>query len=270
MTFRLAVLGNPIKHSRSPIIHAAFAEAAGIDLSYEKLLVPSRQFEAMATKFMRQGSGLNITLPFKGRACQLVDICSTKSELAQSVNTIYRNNRGQIVGDSTDGGGLKRDLLYNLGWFLEAKNLLVLGSGGAVSAVLADLLETKPFAIDLWNRTYEKALELEKRFNNPKLRAVDKENLSEGYDVIINGTSASLNGEVAKLPAQIVADHSHCYDMVYGEKITDFNRWCQRQANCVVADGLGMLVEQAALSFRIWFDVEVETGSVIELLRESL
>ena len=270
MTTLLAVMGNPVEHSRSPTIHEAFADSVGIDLNYEKILVPEGQFESMAKDFMIEGFGLNITLPFKGQAFQLVDLCSNKAEIAQSVNTISRNNSGQIIGDNTDGGGLKRDLLYNLGWSLEAKNLLILGAGGAVRGVIADLLETKPFSIDLWNRTHLRALELERQFNNSRLRAVDSDNLSSGYDVIINGTSAGLSSEVIQLPRRIVKEHSHCYDMIYGQAITDFNRWCLKQADCIVADGLGMLVEQAALAFEIWFDVEVQTNNVIKRLRESL
>ena len=219
---------------------------------------------------MREGMGCNITVPYKTAAWRLVDKCSSKAQLAQAVNTISSNDSGELVGDNTDGGGLARDLLRNLGWSLEAKNILVVGAGGAVSGVLTNLLEAAPAAIDLWNRTYEKALELEKRFGNPSLRAVDRESLSAGYDIIINGTSAGLSGQVVELPTRILAKHSHCYDMVYGQKITPFNRWCLNQTNCSVADGLGMLVEQAALAFTIWFDTQVETGGVINRLRALL
>ena len=270
MTAHLAVLGNPIAHSRSPEIHSAFAKLTGIDLNYEKILVPEGEFDAIATNFMQGGTGLNITVPYKKTAWRFVDQRSYKVHLAQAVNTISRNASGDLVGDNTDGGGLTRDLVLNLDWSLKAKNILLLGAGGAVSGVLADLLEAKPATIDLLNRTHEKAFELAKRFSNPCLRAVKKESLSAGYDIIINGTSAGLSGQDVDLPPRVVAEHSQCYDMVYGKEITQFNRWCLNQANCTVADGLGMLVEQAALGFSIWFGTKVETATVIERLRSSL
>ena len=265
----LAVMGNPIEHSLSPKIHVGFAESTGINLSYEKIQVQDGEFEAIVTDFMRKGLGLNITVPYKAQAWQFVDHCSEKAELALAVNTISLDSCGELVGDNTDGGGLTHDLFGNLGWSLKSKNVLIMGAGGAVSGGLADLLENEPASLNLWNRTHKKALELENRFSNPVLKAVNTENLLAGYDIIINGTSAGLSGHVAQLPGRVVSEHSHCYDMVYGPKITNFNRWCLKQANCKVADGLGMLVEQAALAFKIWFDTEVETSFMIERLRKS-
>lgn len=270
MTARLAVFGNPIEHSRSPAIHEAFGAMAGIDLVYEKVLVPEGKFNDLAAAFMEGGTGFNITVPYKETAWKFVDYSSEKADLAQAVNTISRDGNGKVVGDNTDGAGLIKDLLSNLGWVLESKKLLVLGAGGAVSGVLGDLLDAGPCSVDLWNRTQEKAQELELRFDDPRLRSVETDGLSEGYDLIINGTSAGLSGQMVALPSRIVADHTRCYDMIYGETTTSFNSWCLEQANCQVADGLGMLVEQAALAFMIWFDSEVETASVISRLRASL
>ena len=270
MTARLAVFGNPVEHSRSPSIHEAFGKQAGIDLHYEKVLVNDGDFEREASEFMKLGIGFNITVPFKSAAWQFVDHCSDKAAQAQAVNTISRDSRGILTGDNTDGEGLVRDLVCNLGWEIESKHLLVLGGGGAVSGVLGDLLEAGPSSIDILNRTHEKATILAQRFGDPRLRSIEKNSLAAGYDLIINGTSAGLSGEVVDLPAHIVGDQTCCYDMIYGDSTTSFNHWCLKQASCQVSDGHGMLVEQAALAFRIWFGIDVNTTRVIKLLREQL
>lgn len=267
MTARLAVFGNPVSHSRSPEIHAAFGEMAGIDLTYEKILVPEGEFAATATEFLKDGTGFNITVPCKNDAFRFVDHLTDKAQVSQAVNTVSRDKKGELVGSNTDGGGLVRDLTRNLGWQIRDQRVLVIGAGGAVSGVLMDLLGESPESVDLCNRTHARAVELGERFGvNP----VPAGELGRGYDLIINGTSAGLSGQDPEVPGYTVSEHSQCYDMIYGPGVTRFNAWCQRQANCPVSDGLGMLVEQAALAFEIWFGEKVDTSAVIARIRADL
>ena len=265
---RLAVFGNPVEHSRSPEIHTAFGRMCGIDLVYEKVLVPEGGFVRTARNFMETGTGFNITVPCKPDAFDFVDRLSEKALNAQAVNTVSIAANGELVGDTTDGGGLIRDITKNLGWGLEDQQVLIIGAGGAVSSVLADVIAENPALIHLCNRTHERAVDLVSRFGET-FSAVPIADLSEGYDVVINGTSAGLSDQDIAVPGRIVADHSRCYDMVYGPGVTRFNQWCLAQAECTVSDGLGMLVEQAALAFKIWFGQEVETAPVIKGLRAS-
>lgn len=275
--YKLAVLGNPIAHSLSPEIHKVFARQTGIELSYERLLVPENEFQATADRFLEEGgTGFNVTLPCKGDAYQFANQCSGSADRCKAVNTISVNSRGQTMGENTDGPGLVRDLIFNRGWKIGNQRVLVLGAGGAVRGVLWDLLRASPELIHLHNRTGSRAesvvstLNVER--NNDRLMAVDSSELSESYDLVINGTSAGLQGEVPDLPARILGPGTCCYDMVYGSSKTSFNTWCRDTANCEVADGLGMLVEQAALAFQIWFPEtdSLDTAEVISSLRKNL
>lgn len=266
---RLAVLGRPVQHSRSPDIHAQFARQTGIELDYGKILVPEGDFDRIASAFLEDGLGFNVTVPCKHEAFDFVDETTGPAEAAQAVNTVFRKN-GTVFGANTDGPGLVTDITRNLEWVLAGTSILILGAGGAVSGVLGSLLDENPAEIHLYNRTREKATRLAERFADRRLKAVDKKDLAAGYPVVINGTSAGLAGESMDLPPHIVGDGSHCYDMIYGAGATIFNRWCLEQAACTTADGLGMLVEQAALSFGIWFDRAVDTEAVIASLRAEL
>ncbi len=266
---KLAVFGRPIGHSRSPEIHQQFAAEAGIEISYEKILVPEGSFNEIADKFLKDGTGFNITVPCKFDAYEYVATRSPGAELARAVNTISVKN-GKTRGDNTDGPGLVADLKHNLGWTLESSRILVLGAGGAVSGVLADLLQASPSMVHLYNRTHAKAEELSARFEPGKIVPARASDLETGYDVIINGTSAGLAGDLPDVPGHIVAAHSCCYDMVYASQATAFMLWCKAQADCETADGLGMLVEQAALAFSIWTGHNVSTRQVIAGLRASL
>lgn len=275
---QLAVFGNPIEHSRSPDIHSAFAEQTGIELSYSRILVPDDEFDDTATFFFDDGGlGCNVTVPCKGEAWNFVDEVGNDAELAQAVNTISRLKDGGFRGDNTDGAGLIADLKNNLQWPLENRNVLVLGAGGAVRGVLSSLLKEAPALVHLHNRTHATAVELVERFKkadaasvqSAQIAAVVKTELMDGYDVIINGTSAGLADQRIDLPANIVNSHSHWYDMVYGPKAQAFLDWAQEHGAGATSDGLGMLVEQAALSFQIWFGREVNTAPVIQMLRES-
>ena len=274
---KLAVFGNPIEHSRSPQIHQLFATQTEIELSYKKVLVPDGQFNAVADTFMQDGTGMqggtgfNITLPCKLDAWQYVARASDSANLAQAVNTISRSKDGELRGDNTDGAGLVRDLQDNLGWQVKDKKVLVLGAGGAVSGVLSDLLKCSPASVHLCNRTTAKAEALAERLADSRLQAVSRATLGAAYDLVINGTSAGLTQQDVDVPGKIIADHSCCYDMVYGTGVTRFNGWCKQQSSqCDVTDGLGMLVEQAALAFHIWTGRSAVTAPVIQLIRQAL
>ena len=271
---KLGVLGRPIEHSRSPEIHQLFSAQTGISLSYEKILVPEGQFNAIAIEFLQTGKGFNITTPCKHEAFLLAREHSLAATLAGAVNTISVNAAGIISGDNTDGPGLIQDMTHNLGWTIKGKKLLVLGAGGAVSGLLPSLLDAEPQEIHLHNRTQQRAVALVQRLGDVRLVSRSADTLDAAYDLVINGTSGSLFGEMNKLPDDIVAGGSCCYDLVYGAETTAFNHWCLQQADCMVADGLGMLVEQAALAFHIWFAQEIKTPlstrPVIDTLRHSM
>ncbi|MBQ74233.1 MAG: shikimate dehydrogenase [Gammaproteobacteria bacterium] len=267
---RLAVLGNPVAHSRSPEIHRDFARQTGVDLDYEKILVPDGRFHDVAMDFLGAGGvGFNITLPCKGEAFDMAEHRSVSANRSRAVNTIAAEASGRIYGDNTDGAGLVQDLTHNLGWKIADQRVLVLGAGGAVRGVLWDLLQAAPCYIHLHNRTSAKAIQVAAQMADGRITAVEMSDLEQGYDLIINGTSAGLSGNVPELPENILGHHSHCYDMVYGAGATAFNEWCLSTSRCEVADGLGMLVEQAALSFRLWFSEAVQTRELIMSLRKT-
>ena len=271
---KLGVFGRPIEHSRSPEIHQLFSAQTGISLSYEKILVPEGQFNAMAIEFLKTGKGFNITTPCKYEAFQWAKEHSPAASLAGAVNTISVNAAGVISGDNTDGAGLIQDITHNLGWTIKGKKLLVLGAGGAVSGLLPSLLAAEPKEIHLHNRTQQKAVALAHRLEDARLIPRSVNTLDAAYDMVINGTSSSLSGEMNTLPNNIVDAGSCCYDLVYGTEPSAFNHWCLQQADCRVADGLGMLVEQAALAFYIWFaegiKTPLSTRPVIDTLRQMM
>lgn len=274
MTDRYAVFGNPIAHSKSPQIHAAFAAQTQQDLIYDRQLVAADQFIAMAKNFFASGgSGLNITVPFKLEAFELADVVSERAEAAGAVNTLKKMPDGKIYGDNTDGAGLLRDITQNLGWTIKNKRVLLLGAGGAVRGVIAPLLAEQPSRVVIANRTLEKAEALVKDFSAGKsaqeiklLRASSLQIHARPFDIVINGTSASLGGEMPDLDPAILNPNACCYDMMYGTQLTPFLQWAQRHG-AQVADGLGMLVEQAAESFYLWRGVRPETKALMEWLR---
>lgn len=276
MSYLLGVFGNPIAHSRSPDIHHQFAQSAGLDVNYEKILVPDGEFENTAQGFIARGArGFNITVPNKLDAYEFANNLSAAAKAAGAVNTIKREENGDLSGHNTDGAGLVRDLKQRLGWTLEAKRILILGAGGAVQGALAALIEESPGAIEIYNRTHAKAEALVARFAQANLRAVNLAQLGEGYDVIISGSSAGLSqGAGFSLPERIIGGHSQCYDMIYGKEPTAFMVWAETAGAKTLADGLGMLVEQAAIAFEYWFEEElqhpVETHDVYQRLREIL
>lgn len=269
MTDRYAVMGNPIAHSKSPLIHRRFAEQTGQDLDYEAILVPENGLSEAVSHFREQGGkGLNITVPFKHDAWELVDERNPAARIAGAVNTIIINSDGSLVGDNTDGVGMLRDIRDNLGRELPGSRILVLGAGGAVAGVLDPLIQESPEQLVIANRTESKAEELAGRFNPELVTGCGLDNIPAGpYDLIVNGTSASLHGETLSLPSSLVTENSCCYDMMYAREDTPFMHWA-RQCGCTcVSDGLGMLVEQAAESFFLWRGVRPQTADTIDYLR---
>lgn len=266
---RLAVFGRPVEHSLSPRVHGLFAVQAGVRVSYEPILVEEGAFARTADRFLVDGAGFNVTLPCKQDAYLYVAQRSDAAEKARAVNTVSVSN-GIVHGDNTDGRGLVTDLTSNLGWKLAGARILVLGAGGAVSGVLADILAEGPEQVHLHNRTHGKAMKLVALFDDTRLAAKTSAGLGRGYDLVINGTSAGLSSKVPAIADGVISAASRCYDMLYGSLKTPFMAWCLERSACGVSDGLGMLVEQAALSFNIWVKKSVATKPVIAQLREEM
>jgi shikimate dehydrogenase len=270
---RYGVFGNPIAHSKSPLIHQLFAEQTGQLLGYEPLLAPLDDFCGFARDFFATGGmGANVTVPFKEQAFRLVDQLSARASRAGAVNTLKRLEDGRLLGDNTDGAGLVRDLLVNAGISLQGRRILLLGAGGAARGVLEPLLAEQPAALVIANRTVEKAEQLAHEFADlGPVVASAYDWLDESVDLIINGTSASLAGELPPLAESLVQPgHTCCYDMMYGAEPTPFNRWATRLGAQPALDGLGMLVEQAAEAFYLWRGVRPQTAPVREHLRQLL
>lgn len=277
MTDQYAVFGNPIEHSKSPEIHRQFAEQTKQMLAYEKQLVPKDGFDQAADAFFaNSGKGLNVTVPFKQEAFSYADAITDRARRAGAVNTLALQNDSKVLGDTTDGVGLVTDIKDNLGWQIRHKRILILGAGGAVRGVLEPLLEEQPQHIVIANRSVDKALQLSQQFAElGYLLGCGYDMLGEqSYDLIINGTSAGLQGQLPPLPETLIAREAEqvktaCYDMMYGAKPTLFMQWAQQQG-AVASDGLGMLVEQAAESFALWRGVRPQTSEVIAHLRGQL
>lgn len=267
---KYAVMGSPVSHSKSPLIHSLFAEQCGIALEYRAIHVDQGSFESAVRQFRAIGGrGLNITVPFKLEAWQLAGRRSARAELAGAVNTLKFLDSGKIYGDNTDGAGMIQDIVVNLGVPVKDASVLVLGAGGAVRGVLGPLLEAKPAVVHIANRTVAKARELAENFSQLgpcTASGLDKIGTAS-YDIVINGTAASLQGVVPDLPASIFADGGLAYDMMYGSKPTAFLVWADKNGASHCSDGLGMLVEQAAESFEIWHSVRPQTAAVIQQLR---
>lgn len=268
-----AVFGNPVKHSKSPAIHAAFAAQSGQQLHYRAHKVELGRFADAASQFfLNEGKGLNITVPFKLDAYEFADELSGRARRAGAVNTLAKGDDGRIYGDNTDGVGMVRDIHDNLGWDIGGRRLLILGAGGAVRGILGPLLKQRPAHILIANRTVAKAEQLAEVFAGlGELSGTSYEALDGGqFDLIINGTSASMSGDLPPLPSQILSSEGCAYDMMYGAEPTPFMRWAAAETAWAVSDGLGMLVEQAAESFCIWRGIRPDTKPVIEAIRQSL
>lgn len=272
---RYAVIGSPIAHSKSPAIHTAFAAQTQQALTYGAAdVLPAELDDFVATFFADGGCGLNVTMPHKERVFALADVATPRASLARAANTLSRNAEGQLVADNTDGAGLLGDLESH-GVSLRQKRILFLGAGGAtrgVLAAIADLTAERPEQITVANRTVAKAHALREDFSQSlALTAVGYVDLGgSSFDLIINGTSASLGGELPPLAEGLVAPGCCCYDMMYAAEPTPFQRWAQENHATLVLDGLGMLVGQAAESFLVWRGVRPATSAVVEELRATL
>lgn len=265
------VFGNPIAHSKSPLIHSLFAKQTKQQISYQPLLAPLDGFPAAVAEFFSSGSGANVTVPFKEQAFALADQLSQRARRAKAVNTLIKLDNGNLLGDNTDGAGLVNDLLNNK-VVLAGKNILILGAGGAVRGVLEPLLAQNPAEICVVNRTVEKAEQLAREFADlGSMTACGYDWIDAPVDIIINGTSASLSGDLPPLADSLIqTGRTVCYDMMYGKDTTVFNQWAQQQGAARTLDGLGMLVEQAAEAFYLWTGVRPNPQPVLEQLRAQL
>jgi shikimate dehydrogenase len=280
VTDRYAVMGNPVAHSKSPRIHAAFARQTGQDLEYGALLIEPGTFDERVQRFFEaSGKGLNITVPFKQEAWALSDIRSPQAELAGAVNTLLRDEAGRLQGHNTDGIGLVRDIVQNHGGELRGKSILILGAGGATRGIVLPLLQEGVARICIANRTVSKAEELAALFSaNGAAKAAAHGSVSacgfaqlrgQQFDWVFNATAASLHGELPPLPDDLLHANSWCYDLMYATEPTIFCRWAEGHGARKALDGLGMLVEQAAEAFWLWRGVRPDTAPVLADLRKG-
>ena len=267
MTDRYAVFGHPIAHSKSPQIHAAFARQTGQDMRYDAILAPLDGFAASVAAFIAAGGrGANVTVPFKEEAFKLAGRLSPRAQRAGAVNTLIFNDG--ILGDNTDGAGLVADLTRNLNRSLAGKRILLLGAGGAARGVIEPLLEQQPAALVIANRTVSRAQQLADLFGHGVIACgFDAAETRTPFDVVINATAASLAGELPPLSPQLFTANTLAYDMMYGRD-TPFLTFA-RARGAATADGLGMLVEQAAEAFYLWRGVRPDTAPVIASLRAA-
>ncbi|CAG0966035.1 shikimate dehydrogenase [Burkholderiales bacterium] len=268
---RYAVIGHPVAHSKSPEIHAAFAAATGQAMRYERLLAPLDDFFGTLEQFRREGGvGANVTLPFKLEAYAATREHSARAVQAGAVNTLaWRGDHW--FGDNTDGIGLVRDLRQNLGCRLTDQRVLVLGAGGAARGILGPLLAAHPAMLVLSNRTVKKADELAALFaeDGPIVSETARNLAGQSFDLVINATSSSVSESAHPLPwpEGLFVPGALAYDLMYAQEPTSFLRWAEAQGAARLADGLGMLVEQAAESFFLWRSLRPATRPVLEALR---
>ena len=265
---RYGVVGYPVGHSLSPFIHGMFARQTAQAMSYQPYDVMPADFAAHVREFFRHGGrGLNVTLPHKIAAVHVADELTGRAAQAAAVNTLALED-GHILGDNTDGAGLVRDLCENAGVVITDRRVLIVGAGGATRGILAPLLNLRPAALVIANRTPERAAALAAAFadlGSPKgVGFADLEQLP--YDLIINATSASLSGDIPPIPQSAIGAQTVCYDLAYGRSASAFVQWATRAGCARAMQGLGMLVEQAAESFRLWRGVRPATTQVLAAL----
>lgn len=274
---RYGVIGNPISHSKSPAIHAAFAQQTGQLMRYERIYAELIAFDETVFSFIREGGrGLNVTVPFKLDAYALATSLSLRAESAGAVNTL-KFDGDAIFGDNTDGVGLMRDITHNIGNPLAGERVLLLGAGGAARGILLPLLEHKPSRVFIANRTADRAIGLVQRFEAAaKLHEVelvgggfDDLAVSDVFDVVINATAGSLQAQVPPIEPTVFGPNALAYDMMYGSQPTVFMQFAKRH-DARAWDGLGMLVEQAAESFLVWRGMRPDTAPVLQAMREGL
>jgi shikimate dehydrogenase len=268
---RYAVIGNPIEHSKSPQVHALFAQQTRQAIRYERLLAPVDHFADCVHEFIAQGGrGANVTVPFKLEAFALAQELTPRAKAAGAVNTLSFSADG-IKGDNTDGTGLVRDIARNAGAPLRDRSVLLLGAGGAARGVILPLIEESIAYLVVANRTQPRAMALAKEFSDGGISVSSAafDQLDQCFDVIINATSASLDSELPPLPDCVFGPQTLAYDMMYGAQPTIFMQHAA-QRGAAVRDGLGMLIEQAAESFFVWRGVRPETAPVYQWLRGQL
>lgn len=276
---RYAVIGQPIAHSRSPFIHAEFARQTGQQVQYEAIAAPLDGFAQAVRAFQAAGGrGMNVTVPFKLEACALADECAPRAQAAGAANTLLFREDGSIFADNTDGAGLVADLRELLPQGLGGRRIALLGAGGAARGVLLPLLAERPTQLVIANRTMARAQALRADFSDAAAEAgvalavETLEGLSGEFDLLLNATASGLAGEALPLPwaRGLLAGNAAAYDMVYAAHDTPFLADARRHGAAIVADGLGMLVEQAAESFLLWRGVRPQTDAVRRALRASL
>lgn len=263
------VVGHPVAHSLSPFIHSLFARQTGQSLNYRLMDVEPEDFlERLRAFFAAGGRGANVTLPHKVRALSLADELTERASRASAVNTLAVRADGTLLGDNTDGAGLVQDLTVNLALTLRARDILLIGAGGAARGVVAPLLARGPRRVLVANRTADRAAALAATFSG--LGSVEgcgfEEIQPQPFDLIVNATSASLTGELPGVPADAFGPDTFCYDMAYGRGDTPFVRWAREMGCRNAVPGWGMLVEQAAESFRLWRGVRPHTAPVLAAL----
>jgi shikimate dehydrogenase len=265
-----AVMGNPIAHSKSPLIHAQFAQQTGQTLNYDTCLADKDGFKTAVKSLQNNGiKGLNVTVPFKIDAWHYADELSDLARRAEAVNTLIFQNNGTVLGANTDGIGIVRDLKQNHAIALKNQRILVLGAGGAVQGVLQPLLAENPAVLHIANRTASKAIQLAQNFTDlGHITGGGLESIGTAqFDLIINGTAASLQGSVPNIPTHCLSTQASCYDMMYALKDTPFVTWAKQQGALNALDGLGMLVEQAAESFYLWRGIRPNTAPVLDYMK---
>lgn len=274
---KFAVIGHPIEHSKSPLIHQAFASQFGKSIVYEKVLAPLDGFSETISRLQAEGyRGANVTVPFKFEAFEASDALSDRAQAAGAVNTLSFQDR-KISGDNTDGCGLVNDILKHWQASIAGKKVLLLGAGGAAQGVMLPLLTQQPALLTIANRSLDKAQAMVSRFatgqeSNKPLTSVELQvktfdALGDAYDIVINATSAGLQAEALAISPAIFSENTLAYDMMYGRE-TPFMQQAYA-AKASVADGLGMLVEQAAEAFFIWHGLRPDTAAVIRSFRQS-
>jgi len=263
------LFGYPVQHSWSPFIHGMFAKQTGQDMEYRLFESPPERFRSGVLEFFRTGgSGVNVTVPHKRAATDLVNELTPRAQVADAINTIVRRDES-LVGDNTDGAGLLADLTRNLRLSLSSPRILLLGAGGAARGVLGPLLELKPRLLVVANRTAERAIEVAEDFAylGPVSGCEFAKLENQRFDLIVNATSASLRGDVPAIPAGVVDSLTTCYDMAYGSGDTAFVTWAKARGAGRAEQGWGMLVEQAAEAFFLWRRVRPDTAPVLAALR---
>lgn len=272
MSGRYGVIGNPIAHSRSPEIHRAFAHQFGRTIDFVRLLATAEDFDKVLSDFVKAGGkGLSVTMPFKQRAFQMSSSVSQRASQAAAVNTLIIDSEGMISGDNTDGPGLVTDILSNLGWQINGRNVLLIGAGGAARGILHAICQEAPESLVIANRTESKARSLAAQYKgDTKISTSTILQLLKPFDLIVNATGASLQGSALDIPDIVISSHTHCYDLAYAPNETSFNRWARTRGAIRTSDGLGMLVEQAAVAFNLWQGETPETRPVIDEIRQLM